>query len=53
MCVKSRRLDVAKICLGHMGHTRGVAALNEAEKEPELEARIAALALQLGMVVSN
>uniref|UniRef100_A0ABL0EJ54 Anaphase-promoting complex subunit 4 WD40 domain-containing protein n=1 Tax=Rhodnius prolixus TaxID=13249 RepID=A0ABL0EJ54_RHOPR len=49
MCVKSRRLDVAKICLGHMGHTRGVAALNEAEKEPELEARIAALALQLGM----
>ncbi|KAF6215141.1 hypothetical protein GE061_009892 [Apolygus lucorum] len=50
MCVKGRRLDVAKICLGHMGHTRGVAALKAAEKEPEEDARLAALALQLGMV---
>ncbi|BES89280.1 Hypothetical protein NTJ_02087 [Nesidiocoris tenuis] len=50
MCVKGRRLDVAKICLGHMGHTRGVAALKAAEKEPEEEARLAALALQLGLL---
>ncbi|KAL1124430.1 hypothetical protein AAG570_001058 [Ranatra chinensis] len=50
MCVKGRRLDVARICLGNMKHTRGVRALIEAEKEPEEEARFAALALQLGML---
>ncbi|XP_014248149.1 intraflagellar transport protein 140 homolog [Cimex lectularius] len=50
MCVKGKRLDVAKVCLGRMGHTRGVTALKEAENEPEEEARVAALALQLGMV---
>ena len=23
MCVKTKRLDVAEVCLGHMGHARG------------------------------
>nr|XP_051686227.1 intraflagellar transport protein 140 homolog isoform X2 [Oryctolagus cuniculus] len=50
MCVKTRRLDVAKVCLGNMGHARGARALREAEREPELEARVAMLAIQLGML---
>ncbi|XP_043945229.1 intraflagellar transport protein 140 homolog [Protopterus annectens] len=50
MCVKTRRLDVAKVCLGNMGHARGAKALREAEQEPELDARVAMLAVQLGML---
>ncbi|XP_066869204.1 intraflagellar transport protein 140 homolog isoform X6 [Kogia breviceps] len=50
MCVKTQRLDVAKVCLGHMGHARGARALREAEQEPEPEARVAMLAIQLGML---
>ncbi|KAJ8399837.1 hypothetical protein AAFF_G00405670 [Aldrovandia affinis] len=50
MCVKNRRLDVARVCLGNMGHARGARALREAEAEPELEARVAVLATQLGML---
>ncbi|GFS01827.1 intraflagellar transport protein 140 homolog [Elysia marginata] len=49
MCVKSRRLDVASVCLGNMGHARGAKALREAAKEPELDARVAVLAMQLGL----
>lgn len=52
MCVKTHRLDVAKICLGHMGHARGAKALREAEQEPEQAARVAVLAIQLGMLVN-
>ena len=52
MCVKSRRLDVASVCLGNMGHARGAKALREAAKEPELDARVAVLAMQLGLYVS-
>ncbi|XP_050824033.1 intraflagellar transport protein 140 homolog isoform X2 [Gopherus flavomarginatus] len=50
MCVKTQRLDVAKVCLGNMGHARGAKALREAEQEPEMEARVAMLAIQLGML---
>lgn len=53
VCVKTQRLDVAKVCLGNMGHARGARALREAEQEPELEARVAMLAIQLGMLVSQ
>ncbi|OWF41021.1 intraflagellar transport protein 140 homolog [Mizuhopecten yessoensis] len=49
MCVKSRRLDVASVCLGNMGHARGAKALREAMKEPELDAKVAVLAMQLGL----
>lgn len=52
MCVKTQRLDVAKICLGNMGHARGAKALREAQQEPEQEARVAVLAIQLGMLVN-
>ncbi|CAN7942459.1 unnamed protein product, partial [Ixodes pacificus] len=50
MCVQTKRLDVAKICLGKMGHARGAWALRQAEAEPEIEARATILALQLGMI---
>ncbi|GMI07811.1 hypothetical protein TrVE_jg6403 [Triparma verrucosa] len=50
MCVKTKRLDVAEVCLGNMGHARGAAAVREAKKEPEVEAAIAAVAIQLGLL---
>ncbi|XP_037670915.1 intraflagellar transport protein 140 homolog isoform X2 [Choloepus didactylus] len=50
MCVRTQRLDVARVCLGNMGHARGARALRQAEQEPELEARVAVLAMQLGML---
>lgn len=53
MCVKTKRLDVAALCLGNMGHARGARALRQAMKEPQLDARVAMLALQLNMVVSS
>ena len=52
MCVKSRRLDVASVCLGNMGHARGAKALREAVREPELDAKVAVLAIQLELFVS-
>ena len=51
MCVKTRRLDVATVCLGNMGHARGAKALREAMNEPELDARVASLAVHLGLQV--
>ena len=53
MCVKTRRLDVAAVCLGNMKHARGAKALREALKEPELDARVGVLAMQLGLNVSE
>nr|XP_053635829.1 intraflagellar transport protein 140 homolog [Cherax quadricarinatus] len=50
MCVKTKRLDVAALCLGNMSHARGARALRQAMKEPQLDARVAMLALQLGMM---
>lgn len=35
-----------------MGHARGAKALREAEQEPEQAARVAVLAIQLGMLVN-
>lgn len=53
MCVKTKRLDVASLCLGNMGHARGARALRQAMKEPQLDAKVAMLALQLGMLVRS
>lgn len=50
MCVQTRRIDVAEVCLGNMGHVRGADAVREAAAEPEPEARVAMLAIQLGLL---
>ena len=51
MCVKTRRLDVAELCLGHMGHARGAAALRDAKEEGlSNEACIGVLAVNLGLL---
>jgi intraflagellar transport protein 140 len=38
MCVKTKRLDVAEICLGNMRFARGARAIREAKSQPEVEA---------------
>jgi intraflagellar transport protein 140 len=48
MCIKTKRLDVAEVCLGNMGHARGAAALRRAKLEPEKDVCVAAVAIQLG-----
>jgi intraflagellar transport protein 140 len=51
MCVKTERLDVAEVCLSKMGNAVGARAVREAkEREPEREAHIAMVALQLGLI---
>lgn len=52
ICVKTQRMDVAAVCLGNMGDARGAKAVREAMSIPEPEARLAVLAVQLGMLVS-
>ncbi|RHY31008.1 hypothetical protein DYB32_003834 [Aphanomyces invadans] len=50
-CVKTKRLDVAEVCLGNMGHARGAAAVHVAKLENrEIEAPIAMVAIQLGLL---
>jgi len=49
MCVKTQRLDVAAKCLAELGHATAAAALRECE-EPEVDARLAVVALHLGLV---
>lgn len=48
MCIKTKRLDVAEICLSQMGHARGAAALRESKKENSAEVSAGILAVQLG-----
>ncbi|XP_063916884.1 intraflagellar transport protein 140 homolog [Zophobas morio] len=52
MCVKTRRLDVAGVCLGHMGNARAAMALRVAMGDGQLphEAKLAVLAVHLGML---
>eukprot|EP00276_Gloeochaete_wittrockiana_P002244 CAMPEP_0184673476 /NCGR_PEP_ID=MMETSP0308-20130426/86689_1 /TAXON_ID=38269 /ORGANISM="Gloeochaete witrockiana, Strain SAG 46.84" /LENGTH=1407 /DNA_ID=CAMNT_0027120965 /DNA_START=36 /DNA_END=4259 /DNA_ORIENTATION=- len=50
MCVKTKRLDVAEVCLGNMGNARGARAVREAKQEPEVEAKVAMVAIQLGLL---
>lgn len=53
MCVKTRRLDVAGVCLGHIGNARAARALRLAVNDETLpfEAKLAVLAIQLNMLV--
>ncbi|MEW5317550.1 MAG: hypothetical protein WDW38_008838 [Sanguina aurantia] len=50
LCIKNKRLDVAEHCLGNMQHARGARALREAKGIEELDARVAAVAVHLGML---
>ncbi|CAI4224269.1 unnamed protein product [Auanema sp. JU1783] len=51
MSVKTRRLDVAAVCLGHMKNVRGARALREAQRKGESEdMQCAAIAIELGML---
>lgn len=54
MCVKTRRLDVALVCLGNMGHARGARALRKSMQNGDPpEVQVATLAIQLGLLVSS
>ena len=50
MCIKTKRLDVAMVCLGNMRFARGAKSTRETEGEKELEARLAMVAIQLNMM---
>mmetsp|Transcript_25085 Transcript_25085/g.31422 ORF Transcript_25085/g.31422 Transcript_25085/m.31422 type:complete len:245 (+) Transcript_25085:2219-2953(+) len=50
MCVKTKRLDVAMVCLGNMRFARGAKSTRETEGEKEIEARLAMVAIQLNMI---
>lgn len=52
--MKTKRLDVAEVCLGHMKDCRGLAILRsiDIDKNKKMEEKIAFLALHLGMYVS-
>jgi intraflagellar transport protein 140 len=50
MCVKTKRLDVAEVCLGNMGHARGAAALKYHLKEGGTDAAVGILAVHLGLL---
>ncbi|KAJ3129307.1 hypothetical protein HK098_001719 [Nowakowskiella sp. JEL0407] len=48
ICVKSKRLDVAKVCLGNMGHIRALRAIRTCG-EVDTDTLAGILALHLGM----
>jgi intraflagellar transport protein 140 len=54
MCVKSHRIDVAKVCLGNMGNVKGIRLLREeTDKGADSDTQVALVALNLGMFVSR
>jgi intraflagellar transport protein 140 len=54
MCVKSHRIDVAKVCLGNMGNVKGIRLLREETgKGADSDTQVALVALNLGMFVSG
>ncbi|KAF7638044.1 Amidase domain-containing protein [Meloidogyne graminicola] len=51
MCVKTRRIDVARVCLGHMGNARALRAIRRTIELKELtDLQIGRLAIELGMI---
>lgn len=52
MCVKTKRLDVAEVCLGNMGHARGAAAVRAAKRDSNgsIDVSVGVLAIQLGLL---
>lgn len=54
MCVKSHRIDVARVCLGNMGNVKGIKLLrDEAARGADSDTQVALIALNLGMIVIN
>jgi intraflagellar transport protein 140 len=54
MCVKSHRIDVAKVCLGNMNCIHGIRLLrDELENDADTETQAGIIALCLGMTVSS
>lgn len=52
MCVKTRRIDVALVCLGHMRNWRATRALNAAiVRGDNVNLQAARLAIELYMLV--
>eukprot|EP00056_Hartaetosiga_gracilis_P002835 m.57093 g.57093 ORF g.57093 m.57093 type:complete len:1349 (+) comp11214_c0_seq1:56-4102(+) len=49
MCVLTKRLDVAAVCMGKLGDAVAARVLREAANEGEVNARVGALATQLEM----
>ena len=50
MCVVTKRLDVAAICLGNMGHAAGARAVRKcirSKEEPDVQAAILAVHLNM------
>ena len=50
MSVKTKRMDVAEVCLGNMRFARGAKAVREAKSEKELDSQLAMVAIQLNML---
>jgi intraflagellar transport protein 140 len=48
ICIKMKRLDLTEICLSHTTSPEGLAAVELAKKEPEVEVALAAAAVQFG-----
>jgi intraflagellar transport protein 140 len=53
MCVKTKQLDMAILCLGHMKQARSVRVLREAIQDDSLilEAKVGILAVELYLYV--
>merc|ERR1719267_235186 len=49
ICIKTRRLDVAEICLGNMKHVRAARAVRESKGQPD-NVRLALVAIHLGQL---
>jgi len=52
MSIKTKRLDVASICLGNMGNAVAVQALNELSSKESNDVKLATIAIYLGNLLS-
>jgi intraflagellar transport protein 140 len=51
ICVKTKRIDVAMICLSNIGNAHAIRAIKEAKKEKDGDVQVAILAAHLGMMI--
>lgn len=49
ICVKTKRIDVAMICLSNIGNSHAIRAIREAKKENQKDVQVAILAAHLGL----